>query len=64
MDQEHLLDKLDEIIYVSRTENHELLYINRAGCEYFGKTREELVGQKCYRVIQERAEPCPFCTGP
>ncbi len=61
MDRKHLLDKLDEIIYVSCTENHELLYINRAGCEFFGKTREELVGQKCYQVIQKRAEPCPFC---
>lgn len=34
---------------------------NKATMSFFGKTREELIGKKCYRVFFMRNRPCTFC---
>lgn len=62
MKEEALLDilnHLSELIYVADVKTYELLYLDRAGKEAFGV--EELNGQKCYEVLQNRKEPCEFC---
>lgn len=49
-------------IYISDMETYELLYLNRASCETLGRRQEDMLGRKCYEVIQGRTSPCPFCT--
>ncbi len=53
-----ILESMDEVIYVSDPETYELLYLNPAGARHWG----DRTGEKCYRVLQGREEPCPFCT--
>lgn len=57
-----MLDEYMGNVYVADIENYELLYVNHAACEALGKTQNQLVGCKCYEVIQGRTSPCPFCT--
>lgn len=58
---DELLSGLSELLYVSDVETYELLYLNEPGLKLFGK--EALEGtEPCYRVLQGRNEPCPFCT--
>ncbi len=54
-----ILDGIDDVIYVADPENYELLHVNEAFKAYWGK---DVVGKKCYKVLQDRDEPCPFCT--
>lgn len=35
--------------------------VNSACLEPFGKTREEVIGKKCYRVFYDRCDVCPGC---
>lgn len=57
-----MLDEYAGNVYISDMENYELLYLNKVSCESLGHTYEEVIGKKCYEVIQGRATPCPFCT--
>ncbi len=55
-------DNSQDLIYVNSLEDYSLLFVNRALCQELGKTREDLLGQPCYKVLQEGYdEPCPFC---
>jgi PAS domain S-box-containing protein len=54
-----IFDAIDEKVYVSDPNTHEILYANPAKKSLFG---EHIVGQKCYRVFQGLDEPCDFCT--
>ena len=54
------MDEISELMYISDTENYELLFLNEAGRKLFGVT--ELKGQKCYKVLQGKESPCEFCT--
>jgi PAS domain S-box-containing protein len=56
-----IFDAIDEKVYVSDPETHEILYANPAKKNLFG---EDIVGEKCYRVFQGLEEPCDFCTNP
>ena len=49
-------------VYISDMDTYELLYLNRNSCETMGKPASQLLGGKCYEVIQGRNTPCPFCT--
>jgi len=51
-------DATDEEIYVTDPETHKILFANRKMEERFGKN---IVGKKCYRVLQNLREPCSFC---
>jgi len=53
-----IFDSMDEIIYISDPDSYELLYFN----EPFNKLFNGRIGEKCYKVLQGRDEPCPFCT--
>lgn len=49
-------------IYISDMDTYELLYLNKTSCETLKKPKKQLLGKKCYEVIQGRHSPCPFCT--
>jgi len=51
-------DAIDEEVYVTDPETHEVLFINKKMEERFGK---DIVGKKCYRVFQNLLRPCSFC---
>lgn len=55
-----LTNEIPELVYVADTETFELLFINKAGIE--SMKLESWEGQKCYRALQGRDAPCPFCT--
>ena len=53
-----IFDSTDEVVYVADPISHDLLYVNKAFKDRWG----DGVGQKCYRVLQNRDGPCEFCT--
>lgn len=57
-----LMDEYVGNIYISDMDSYELLYVNKTSCETLGTTLDEVIGRKCYEVIQGRTSPCPFCT--
>lgn len=54
-----VFEGIDDIIYVSDPDTYELLYLNDAFKSHWGN---QAIGKKCYRVLQNRDSPCPFCT--
>ena len=62
IEREQLLSifgSIDESIYVSDMDTHEILYANAAAKKIFGS---HIVGEQCYNVLQGKTEPCAFCT--
>uniref|UniRef100_UPI00402844B0 response regulator n=1 Tax=Enterocloster aldenensis TaxID=358742 RepID=UPI00402844B0 len=57
-----MLDTYMGNVYISDMDNYELLYLNHKSCEILGKPADQVLGHKCYEVIQGRNSPCPFCT--
>lgn len=56
-------EELDEMVYVSDVETHELVYMNQCLREALGYgPKGEYAGKPCYKVLQGRDDPCPFCT--
>ena len=62
--EEHalLLDHTSSIIYVVDRETCELLYANEMALKLWGGG--DYAGQPCYRFINGRDEPCPWCSIP
>ena len=61
-EREHLqaiFDGIEDVIYVSDPDSYELLLVNKAFKKGWG---ENAVGTICYKKLQNRDEPCPFCT--
>jgi PAS domain S-box-containing protein len=56
---EVILDGIQDVIYISDPETYELLYVNNAFQDSWGEVQK---GKKCYQVLQDREDPCPFCT--
>ncbi|WP_125142383.1 EAL domain-containing protein [Clostridium transplantifaecale] len=56
------INDISELIYITDIENHELLFLNKAGRESFHIDTME--GQKCYKALQGNDAPCDFCTTP
>ena len=56
-----IFDSINEIIYVSDPHTYEILFVNRATKEAFGK---DPTGGLCYREFQNFDAPCEFCTNP
>ncbi len=54
-----ILGSMDEVIYVSDLKTYDLLYVNAPAKKMWGKEYE---GKKCYEYLQNRSNPCPFCT--
>ena len=56
-------EQLDEMVYVTDIETHELVYMNRHLRKALGyRSHEEYVGRKCHQVLQGLETPCVFCT--
>lgn len=56
-----IFDSINQVIYVCDPLTYEVLYVNKAMREAFGR---DLVGGLCYREFQGFEEPCGFCTNP
>ena len=54
-----LFDNITDVIYVADPETYELLFVNKAFCDNWG---EDVIGQKCYKVLQGLDKPCSFCS--
>lgn len=54
-------ENLDEMVYVSDIETHELVYMNKYLRDSLG-CGSEYMGKMCYRVLQGMDSPCSFCT--
>ena len=54
-----ILDASEDILYVSDPETYELVHVNTAFTKIWG---DNVIGKLCYKVLQGRDEPCPFCT--
>ena len=63
LDLEHrqllsIFDSIDEAIYISDPDTHDVLYANHALRKHFG----DVVGEKCYVALQGLDSVCSFCT--
>jgi signal transduction histidine kinase/CheY-like chemotaxis protein len=54
-----IFNGIGDVMYVADPESYELLLVNAAFEAHWG---EDWRGKKCYRVLQGRDTPCPFCT--
>lgn len=57
-----MMDEYSGNVYISDMETYELLYVNLPASRVLGYPKKELIGRKCYEVIQGLDSPCPFCT--
>ncbi|MFX1274026.1 MAG: PAS domain S-box protein [Promethearchaeota archaeon] len=54
-----IFDKMDQIVYISDPETYEIIYANEKVHEVFSNN---IIGKKCYKVLQNLDSPCSFCT--
>ena len=55
-------ENMDELVYVSDTENYDLIYMNKKSRDTYGfQSLEEMSGKKCYEVLQNCSTPCSIC---
>lgn len=59
---EWMLDEYVGNVYISDIEDHELLYINPNAAETIKLSPKQVLGHKCYEIIQGKDAPCSFCT--
>ncbi len=58
-----ILEDLNELIYVSDLETYELKYANKKLEHQFKLNGvDDWKGKKCYALLQNKDEPCQFCT--
>lgn len=57
-----LFDNINELVYVSDPETHELIYMNKALQKELGDSAVQYQGKKCYNLLQGKEAPCEFCT--
>lgn len=58
-----VMREINEIVYISDVKTYELLYLNRRAVELLGSPAiSQWRGKPCYKVLQNRNEPCEFCT--
>ncbi len=59
----HILNNIDSVIYISDIEDYTLLYLNTFGLNAIGQSdASQVLGKKCYEVLQGLDAPCEFCT--
>ena len=56
-----LLDEFSDAVYVCYAESYDLIYVNKIACKICGKEKKNCIGNKCYKVMFNRDEPCEFC---
>lgn len=55
-----IMNEIEDLIYVADVNTYDLLYMNEKGSRLFGIT--DFRNKKCYEALQNRSDPCPFCT--
>lgn len=56
-------DNALDIVYVADINTYELIFINQCGLSAFGYSKfDDIKGKKCYEILQNLTEPCPFCS--
>ncbi len=56
-----LLDEFSDAVYVCYADSYDLIYVNKMACKICGKEKKNCIGNKCYKVLFDRDEPCEFC---
>lgn len=56
----NITESMEEIVYISDLDTHELYYLNAAGRQITGVY--DYKGRKCHQVLQGRNTPCESCT--
>jgi len=59
-EKETILDSLAELV-VHQDRDLNVLWANRAACESVGRTRAQVIGQRCYHLWGEGDESCKDC---
>ena len=54
-----IFDSITDPVYVADTGTYEILFANKHLRE---TVQREVVGEKCYKALQNLDSPCPFCT--
>ncbi len=54
-----IFNSIDEVIYISDTETHEILYVNKNCTD---RLKKNCVGKICYKEFHNLDAPCSFCT--
>ncbi|WP_340818155.1 PAS domain S-box protein [Methanolobus sp. WCC4] len=54
-----IFEAINEPVYVCDPETYEILFINSPGKKIVG---DNVIGKKCYLVLQDQDSPCPYCT--
>lgn len=58
-------DNLDELVYISDLETHELKFVSRSLAAAMKCQPDSVLGQPCWAVLHRgQAGPCPFCPMP
>jgi len=60
--QSRLLDLTTAILYVVDKNTYEILFANDTALQFWG--HGDYAGQACYRYVNGRSEPCPWCSVP
>lgn len=55
-------ENISEPCYIADMDTYALLYINKKLRDILGCGDLEYEGRKCYEVLQNKVEPCEFCT--
>lgn len=55
-------ENINEYVYVSDMDTYELVYMNKKALETYGySSLDQIVGKKCYEVLQGCSEVCTIC---
>ena len=54
-----ILDTTDAFISIVDPQTHEIIYVNNALTNRWGS---DILGKKCYEILQGLKQPCDFCT--
>jgi len=59
LDFKTICNNIEPLVYIANPENYRILYVNTKMKELF---KGNLIGEKCYKMLQNLDSPCPFCT--
>lgn len=55
-------ENMDEYVYATDIETHEIVYMNRKTLKVYGlQSLEDAKGKKCYELLQKTSIPCGMC---
>lgn len=60
--EELVLDPEKDFLYLSDPKTYELYFLSGKLPPNLEHYKNAFHGRKCYEILQERSEPCPFCT--